>query len=504
MNYIDQIGNDVHIITSSNAPVNSYDFVDQSDTFKYVIATTVANLVRNYNSRTDSEISFKYNKTTKDFQILFPTGEIITYRGWFHIKTENHDGMWNLHASVPTETSNYSQLVACLPAGGVTFPENRNLDKFLNVLRYSLLNHRHLLKIESEPSVQICENLGPNVFPTSLLRMCEFIDKKYVYSLLYGIFRDLITENNLHEILDSGAYEEKYLIWRQFGNNQVFIMYTFETNCFELVVKENGIYIYSGLCNVIYDSKIDKLIMCLDTGFQFTYINNNLENLVLPSALPATRDIAIDEYADYTAILHLFRLFIIFINRYRDLFHHVNDLSPARELSDIYTEIQQQLIGLDAFPAPRLPTNVEHNIYVSRHPDIISQIHRSLSDSVYSFPNDERIIIKKNDVIHLSIFKYSLQYGEFHLTNECFKADTERRVFFKINALNSILVNDTRVITDILAERLLGNMRVWTPEGARRMRGKTLDDIKELVRFFYRLVTRLISENPTYFTISES
>ena len=173
-------------------------------------------------------------------------------------------------------------------------------------------------------------------------------------------------------------------------------------------------------------------------------------------------------------------------------------------MSDIYTEIQQQLIGFDAFPAPRLPTNVEHNIYVSRHPDIISQIHRSLSDSVYSFPNDERIIIKKNDVIHLSIFKYSLQYGEFHLTNECFKADTERRVFFKINALNSILVNDTRVITDILAERLLGNMRVWTPEGARRMRGKTLDDIKELVRFFYRLVTRLISENPTYFTISES
>ena len=58
MNYIDPIGNDVHIVTDSNAPVNSYDFVDQSDTFKYVIATTVANLVRNYNSRTDSEISY--------------------------------------------------------------------------------------------------------------------------------------------------------------------------------------------------------------------------------------------------------------------------------------------------------------------------------------------------------------------------------------------------------------------------------------------------------------
>ena len=499
MNYIDPIGNDVHIITSSNAPVNSYDFVDQSDTFKYVIATTVANLVRNYNSRTDSEIVFRRN-TMWNFQILFPTGEIITYTRWFHIKTENRDGMWNFRAF---EHTGY-MLGASLPAGGVTFPENRNLDMFLNVLRNSLLYHRHLLKIESEPSVQICENLGPNVFPTSLLRMCNFIDKKYVYSLLYGIFRDLITENNLHEILDSGAYEEKYLIWRQFGNNQVFIMYTFETNCFNLVVVENGTNIYSGLCNVIYDSTKHKLIMCLDTGFKFSYINNNPENLVLPSALPAARDIAIDEYADYTAILHLFRMFIIFINRYRDLFHHVNDLSPAREFSDIYTEIQQQLIGFEAFPAARLPTNVEHNIYVSRHPDIISQIHRSLSDSVYSFPNDERIIIKKNDVIHLSIFKYSLQYGEFHLTNECFKADTERRVFFKINALNSILVNDTRVITDILAEKLLGNMRVWTPEGARRMRGKTLDDIKELVRFFYRLVTRLISENPTYFTISES
>jgi hypothetical protein len=57
MDYIDQIGNDLHIIYS-NAPVNSYDFVDQSDTFKYVIATTVANLVRNYNSKTDSEIVF--------------------------------------------------------------------------------------------------------------------------------------------------------------------------------------------------------------------------------------------------------------------------------------------------------------------------------------------------------------------------------------------------------------------------------------------------------------
>ena len=502
MDYIDQIGNDIHII-SSNAPVNSYDFVDQSDTFKYVIATTVANLVRNYNSKTDSEISFKYDKRTKDFQILFPTGEIITYTGWFHIKTENQDGMWNLRAFVHTETSNYSQLGADLPAGGVTFPENRNLDTFLNVLRYSLLNHRHLLKIDSEPSVQICENLGPNVFPTSLLRMCRFIDKKYVYSLLCGTFRDLITENNLHEILDSGADDEKYLIGRKFGNNQVFIMYTFETNRFRLVVVENGINIYSGLCNVIYDSTTDKLIMRLDTGFKFTYINNNLENLVLPSALPAASDIAVDEYADYTAILHLFRLFIIFINRYRDLFHHVADVHLL-ELPDIYSEIQQQLIGFDAFPAPRLPTNVERNIYVSRHPDIIPQIHRSLLESVYSFPNHERIIIKKNDVIHLSIFKYSLQYGEFHLTNECFKADAERRVFFKINALNSILVNDTRVITDILAEQLLGSIRVWTPEGARRMRGKTLDDIKELVRFFYRLVTRLISENPTYFTINES
>ena len=499
MKYIDPIGNDIHII-SSDAPVNSYNFVDQSDTFKYVIATTVANLVRNYNSKTDSEISFKYNKTTKDFQILFPTGEIITYTRWFHIITENYDGMWNLRAF---EHTGY-MLGADLPAGGVTFPENRNLDTFLNVLRMCLLYCRHLLKIESEPSVQICENLGPNVFSNSLLRMCTFIDKKYVYSLLCGIFRDLITENNLYGILENGADEEKYLIGRKFGNNQVFIMYTFETNCFELVVKENGIYIYSGLCNVIYDSTIDKLIMCLDTGFQFSYINNNPENLVLPSALPAARDIAIDEYADYTAILHLFRLFIVFINRYRDLFHHANDLSPARELSDIYTEIQQQLIGFEAFPAPRLPTSAEHNIYVSRHPDIISQIHRSLLDSVYSFPNDERIIIKKNDVIHLSIFKYSLQYGEFHLTNECFKENAERRVFFKINALNSILVNDTRVITDILAEKLLGNMRVWTPEGARRMRGKTLDDIKEIIRFFYRLVTRLISENPTYFTISES
>ena len=73
MEYIDPIGNNVHII-SSNKPINSYDFVDQSDTFKYVIATTVSNLVRNYNSRTDSEISFKYNIITKDFQIIFPTG----------------------------------------------------------------------------------------------------------------------------------------------------------------------------------------------------------------------------------------------------------------------------------------------------------------------------------------------------------------------------------------------------------------------------------------------
>ena len=498
MNYIDPIGNDVRII-SSNAPVISYDFVDQSDTFKYVIATTVANLVRNYNSKTDSEIVFRRN-TMWNFQILFPTGEIITYTRWFHIITENYDGMWNLRAF---EHTGY-MLGADLPAGGVTFPENRNLDTFLNVLRMCLLYHRHLLKIESEPSVQICENLGPNVFPNSLLRMCRFIDKKYVYSLLCGTFRDLITENNLHGILENGADEEKYLIGRKFGNNQVFIMYTFETNCFKLVVVENGTNIYSGLCNVIYDSTKDKVIMCLDTGFQFSYINNNPENLVLPSALPAGRDIAIDEYADYTAILHLFRLFIVFINRYRNLFHHANDLSPARELSDIYSEIQQQLIGFEAFPVPRLPTTVERNIYISRHPDIISQIHRSLLDSVYSFPNHERIIIKKNYVIHLSIFKYSLQYGEFHLTNECFKENAERRVFFKINALNSILVNDTRVITDILAERLLGNIRVWTPEGARRMRGKTLDDIKEIIRFFYRLVTRLISENPTYFTISES
>ena len=498
MNYIDPIGNDVRII-SSNAPVISYDFVDQSDTFKYVIATTVANLVRNYNSRTDSEIIFRRN-TMWNFQILFPTGEIITYTRWFHIITENYDGMWNLRAF---EHTGY-MLGADLPAGGVTFPENRNLDTFLNVLRNSLLYHRHLLKIESEPSVQICENLESNVFPNSLLRMCRFIDKKYVYSLLCGTFRDLITENNLHGILENGADEEKYLIGRKFGNNQVFIMYTFETNCFKLVVVENGTNIYSGLCNVIYDSTKDKVIMCLDTGFQFSYINNNPENLVLPSALPAGRDIAIDEYADYTAILHLFRLFIVFINRYRNLFHHANDLSPARELSDIYSEIQQQLIGFEAFPVPRLPTTVERNIYISRHPDIISQIHRSLLDSVYSFPNHERIIIKKNYVIHLSIFKYSLQYGEFHLTNECFKENAERRVFFKINALNSILVNDTRVITDILAERLLGNIRVWTPEGARRMRGKTLDDIKEIIRFFYRLVTRLISENPTYFTISES
>ena len=499
MNYIDPIGNDVRII-SSNAPVISYDFVDQSDTFKYVIATTVANLVRNFNSRTDSEISFKYDKKTKDFQILFPTGEIITYTRWFHIITENYDGMWNLRAF---EHTGY-MLGADLPAGGVTFPENRNLDTFLNVLRMCLLYHRHLLKIESEPSVQICENLESNVFPNSLLRMCRFIDKKYVYSLLCGTFRDLITENNLHGILENGADEEKYLIGRKFGNNQVFIMYTFETNCFKLVVVENGTNIYYGLCNVIYDSAKDKLIMCLDTGFQFSYINNNPENLVLPSALPAARDIAIDEYADYTAILHLFRLFIVFINRYRNLFHHANDLSSEIELSDIYSEIQQQLIGFEAFPAPRLPTTVERNIYISRHPDIISQIHRSLLDSVYSFPNHERIIIKKNYVIHLSIFKYSLQYGEFHLTNECFKENAERRVFFKINALNSILVNDTRVITDILAERLLGNIHVWTPEGARRMRGKTLDDIKEIIRFFYRLVTRLISENPTYFTISES
>jgi len=503
MEYIDPIGNDIHII-SSNAPVNSYDFVDQSDTFKYVIATTVANLVRNYNSKTDSEISFKYDKKTKDFQILFPTGEIITYTRWFHIKTENYDGMWNLAAFIPIETSNYFMLGASLPAGGVTFPDNRNLDMFINVLRNSLLYHRHLLKIESEPNIQICENLGPNVFPNSLLRMCKFIDKKYVYSLLSGTFRDLITENNLHEILENGADDEKYLIGRKFGNNQVFIMYTFETNCFNLVVVKNRNIIYSGLCNVIYDSTKDKLIMCLDTGFQFSYINNNPENLVLPSTLSATRDIAIDEYADYTAILHLFRLFIIFINRYRDLFHHANDLSPERELLDIYSEIQQQLIGFDAFPAPRLPTSVERNIYVSRHPDIIPQIHRSLLDSVYSYPNHERIIIKKNYVIHLSIFKYSLQYGEFHLTNECFKADVERRVFFKINALNSILINDTRVITDILAEKLLGSIHVWTPEGARRMRGKTLDDIKEIIRFFIRLVTKLISDNPTYFTISES
>jgi hypothetical protein len=328
--------------------------------------------------------------------------------------------------------------------------------------------------------------------------MCKFTDKKYIYSLLRGTFRDLMTENNLQDALDNDYDEEKYILGKKFGKNQVGIMYTFETNCFNLIVNK-----YSGLFNIMYDSTKDSLIIYLDEGFQFSYIDNNPEILVLPSALPATRDIAIDDYADYTAVLHLFRLFIIFINRFRDLFHHITDVHLL-ELPDIYGEIQQQLIGFDAFPAPRLPTSIESNIYISKHPDIISQIHRSLHlDSVYSFPNHERIIIKKNDVIHLSIFKYSLQYGEFHLTNECFKEDAERRIFFKINALNSILVNDTRVITDILAEKLLGNMRVWAPEGARRMRGKTLEDIKELIRFFYKLVTRLISENPTYFTITE-
>ena len=492
MEYIDPIGNNVHII-SSNKPVNSYDFVDQSDTFKYVIATTVSNIVVNYNSKTDSKISFKYDKKTKDFQIEFLTGEIITYTGWFHIKTEQHNGLWNLRAFEHTG----EMLGADLPAGGVTFPENRNLDTFLNVLRMCLLYRRHLFKIESEPNIQICENLGPNVFPTSLLRMCKFTNKKYIYSLLRGTFRDLMTENNLQDALDNNYDEEKYIVGKKFGKNQVGIMYTFETNCFNLIVNK-----YSSLFNIMYDSTKDSLIIYLDEGFQFSYIDNNPENLVLPSALPTTRDIAIDEYADYTAILHLFRLFIVFINRYRDLFHHVRDV-PLLEIPDIYSEIQQQLIGFDAFPAPRLPTNVEHNIYVSRHPDIISQIHRSLLDSVYSFPNHERIIIKKNDVIHLSIFKYSLQYGEFHLTNECFKDSAEKRVFFKINVTNLMLVNDTGAITDNLAEKLFGNIRVWSPEGARRMRGKTLEDIKELIRFFYRLVTRLISENPTYFTITE-
>lgn len=478
---IDEVGREQTICLKTDWHV--YNFIDQSDTFKHVIATTVENLCINYNSKVDIGLCFVQDLLTHHFQIIFPKGEIIEYNGWFHIHLHTQSFVWDLRGFIHPTHNEYTQL------NRTSNLIHDSIDPFLAVLANSLMSHRYFMKRVSEPQLQICENVG------TVLQMCKYIDKKYVYSLLVGAFNDLILENNLQEIIEVAIGEDAFSLQTK---SQVKIVFHHKTYCFGLIVSE-----HSSPYFIIYDKEKDRLAPIVDEGVQFVTVNNDTpETIACASLKPVTKDTYFDAYSDYTAVLHLLRLFHIFINRYRFLFRPVN-----KSFKDDYDEIMKQLVGFDAFPRPPLPTNIDQNIYVSTHPAILSRIHEfcSIYPGVYSYPNNERIIIKNRSVLHLSIFKNSLRSGQFHLTNECFRPDKHKHVFFTINIIGNMLVEDKKAFYTELAKKLLGDESVWTEEGRRRMRGKTMNDIKESIRFFYTLLCKCILDNtPEYFTNSEA
>jgi hypothetical protein len=521
MQHIDLLGRHYTVVPIEDADRHRYDLVDNSPGFQHVIAVILqdlvykANRLRYFNNEFQAPIRFGVPPNTEQTWIaVFPNKAYFVYSfGKFSVyRNEIYQGEWVIPAAVQPNAHRAAQLCFASNYTGDPFSQ------FVELVAKTLIGYRYLLKQIEEPHVSIGEiNLSlPN--NNSIIELIKFENHNYIFSFLFGGFKDLLYENNLIGLITIGtytlldaqeivaiqlAYTEKKII------NYITIHYSYSKNCFSLTINKGETESYRSEITIVFDSQRDRLGALLKNGLHILSVNEDdeLKMLEFPSQNSVKAECYMDNYKDYNTALHFFRLFTLFINRFRLLFRSTGDLPPNIILSAFNEEIESQLIGIESPPPPPIETTpAQPGVYISNHNDVLSRISKFCSyynSQVINRLSENRIIIcRRNDVVHLSIFKNALKKGKFHFTNECIR--NGGRVYFSIKADMSykLLVNDKAISLQELAEQLLGTRDLYIKSGARRMENVTIETIKESILFYYTFIGEIVAKHKECFEVT--
>jgi hypothetical protein len=514
MQHIDLLGRHYTVVPIEHADRHKYDLVDNSPGFQHVIACILqdlvykANRLRYFNKEFQAPICFGVPPNTEQTWIAkFPNKVYFVYSfGKFSIyRNEIYQGQWVIPASTQQNAHEYAQL--CFASKYTDDP----LAQFVELVAKTLIGYRYLLKRIEEPHVSIGEiNLSlPN--KNSITEFIKFENHKYIFSFLFGGFKDLLYENNLIGIITIGTYAQEIVVIQLAYTekkiiNYITIHYSYRKNCFSLTINKGDTEVYRSTITIVFDSQRDQLGMLLKNGLRLLSVNEDdkLMMLEFPSQNSVEAECYMDKYTDYNTALHFFRLFTLFINRFRLLFRSTGDLPQNIIPSPFNEEIESQLIGIES-PPPIETTPAQPGVYVSNHHDILSRISKFCSyynSQVINRLSENRIIIcRRNDVVHLSIFKNALKKGKFHFTNECIRDGG--RVYFSVKAdmYYKLLVNDKAISLQELAEQLLGTRDLYTKSGAHRMENVSIETIKESILFYYTFIGEIVTKHKECFEI---
>ena len=499
--------------------MHRYDLVDISPHFQHVIATILqdlvykANRLRYFNNEFQTPIRFGVPPNIEQTWLaIFPNKVYFVYSfGKFRIyQNEIYQGQWVIPAAVQPNAHEYAQL--CFASKYTDDP----FSQFVELVAKTLIGYRYLLKRIEEPHVSIGEiNLSlPN--KNSIVELIKFENHTYCFSFLFGAFRDLLYENNLFGLITIGIYrlpDTQEIVSMQLVYTEkkityaMSIHYSYMKNCFSLTINKGETESYRSEITIVFDSQRDKLYPLLKNGLRLLSVNEDdeLKMLELPSQNSVEAECYMDNYTDYNTALHFFRLFTLFINRFRLLFRSIGDLPPNIIPCPFNEEIESQLIGVES-TLPIETTPAQPGTYVSNHHDVLSLISKFCSyynSQIINRLSENRIIIcRRNDVVHLSIFKNALAKGKFHFTNECIQDGG--RVYFSVKAdmYYKLLVNDKPISLQEVAEQLLGTRDLYTKSGARRMENVSIETIKESILFYYTFIGEIVAKHKECFEVT--
>lgn len=479
-----------HNVIIEHAPisrVDTYVLINTSSVTKDIVKTVLQNIVNCYES---IKTPIKYSNTLTGCSLVFNPNERLELIDGELFAIINEIKLLVKHTfCIDTSYEEWVQLRSVERTG------NSIISTFLNDVEVSLIKFRYLFRKVSNPPIQFHLPITPPNKSCSV-KLLQTSETKYISSILYGIFSNLVDENKMHGVMRFTIKEGAFIFFYKYmvGKNTYHIAIQYDNNIFSLNF-QSGSSTFN-VIKIIYDNTTSKLNPLFDYSIRFVNMEN-ADNFDLPSLNPIKLHIYIDESEQFRHILHFFRIFKIALNRYHFLFEYDSELPPKLPnidsiLENIDTLIINSQIECDE-SIPASVTSVENSFKSSAQTTL--EIFRSYCKQYHSsiitrLDEDKLIICRNNDIIHMSIFKTLLAQGQFHFTN-----DFAKRLRLHFTVPFNLEYNFKKEGIDTLS----GKSSMYITEKAKTKVDTRKEEVLKSIMFYYKLLTEFIFDNKKLF-----
>ena len=479
-----------HNVIVEHAPisrVDTYVLINKSSVIKDIVKTVLQNTVNRYES---IQRRIVYNVTPSGCSLVFTPNERLELIDGDLFAIINTIQVPVIHTfCIDTSYEEWVQVRSVERTGSSI------ISTFLNDVEVSLIKFRYLFRKVSDLPIQFHSPITPPNKSCSV-KLLQTSETKYISSILYGIFSNLVDENKMHGVMGFNIKEGAFIFFYKYmvGKNTHHIAIQYHNNIFSLNF-QSGSSTFNAI-KIIYNNTTSKLNPLFDYSIRFVNMEN-ADNFDLPSLNPIKVHIYIDDPEQFRHILHFFRIFTISLNRYQFLFEYDSELpQQLPDFDSIFENIDTLIINsqIDCNePIPASVTVVENSFKSSDQTTLqkfriyCKKYHSSI---ITRLDEDKLIICRNNDIIHMSIFKSLLAQGQFHFTN-----DFAKRLHLHFTVPFDLEYNFKKSI-----DTLWGEPSMYITEKAKAKVDTRKEEVLKSIRFYYKLLTEFIFDNKKLFT----